>query len=262
MKSFHLSAPYFLVLTAFAYASLDPSNVLQKRQESGTTACYPTDILDFSALCPHTNYQIQDGLNVIEILYYAMKRTTVPDDTIYQAQENIVCMTHGPGQNVTFTLSAQAGDGILSAGASVSFSLTLTGNDNGGICLFSEGIPDKATADNVTLAQARDHVFKMITTPNLGCKTCGRIPIRANGTDGTDNGGILKIDFRSDDNCIGKCIGPNSFNTTASATATGSAAASTSKGSAAKQLDVPRLLEGVWILAIMTTSALLGYLSM
>ena len=132
MKSFHLSAPYFLVLTAFAYANLNPSNVIQKRQESGTMVCYPTDILDFSALCPDTNYQLQDGLNVIEVLYYAMKSTTVPDDTIYQAQENIVCMTHGPGQNVTVSLNGQAGDGIISAGASVTFSLTLTGSDTGG----------------------------------------------------------------------------------------------------------------------------------
>jgi hypothetical protein len=132
MKSFHLFAPYFLILTASAYADLNPSNVLQKRQESGDLACYPKDILDFSGLCPHTNYQIQDGLNVIEILYYALKSTTVPDTTVYRAQENIVCMVHGPGKNVTFTLSGQAGDGIISAGASVTFTLTITGNDNGG----------------------------------------------------------------------------------------------------------------------------------
>jgi hypothetical protein len=132
MKSFHLFALYFLILTAFSYANLNPSNVLQKRQESGVMVCYPKDILDFSALCPYTNYPTQNGLNVIEILYYAMKSTTVPDDTIYQAQENIVCMTHGPGKNVTFTLGGQAGDGILSAGASVTFTLTLSGTDNGG----------------------------------------------------------------------------------------------------------------------------------
>jgi len=116
-----------------------------------------------------------------------------------------------------------------------------------------------AVADNVTLAQARDHVYTMITTPNLGCKTCGRIPIRTNETDGTNNGGVLKIDFKSDDNCIGNCVGPNSFNTTASAT--GSASATASKKSAAKQLEVPRLSEGLWILAIMTIAALLGCFS-
>jgi hypothetical protein len=132
MKSFHLFAPYFLILTAFSYANPNPSNVLQKRQESGVMACYPDHILDFSPLCPYTNYPTQHGLNIIEILYYAMRSTTVPDDTIYQAQENIVCMTHGPGQNVTFTLGGQVGDGILSAGASVSFTLALSGPDNGG----------------------------------------------------------------------------------------------------------------------------------
>ena len=95
-----------------------------------------------------------------------------------------------------------------------------------GICLFTEGIPDKTVTDNVTLAQARDLVYTMITTPDLDCKTCGRIPIRyPNVTDGTSNGGVLKIDFKSDDNCIGNCVGPNSFNTTTSATATATATA-------------------------------------
>lgn len=121
------------MLAAFSYANPNPSNVLQKREESGVFSCYtPTNIEDFSALCPSINYPTQDGLNVIERLYYAMRATTVPDDTVYQAQDNIVCMTHSPGVNVTFTLGTQAGDGILSAGASVSFSLTLTGLDTGG----------------------------------------------------------------------------------------------------------------------------------
>jgi hypothetical protein len=131
MKSFRLFAPYFLISTAFSYANPNPSNVLQKR-ESGTMVCYPDDILDFSALCPETNYPLQDGLNVIEVLFYAMSSTSVPDDTVYQAQENIVCMTHSPGTNVTFSLDGQASDGILGAGASVTFSLTLSGTDNGG----------------------------------------------------------------------------------------------------------------------------------
>ena len=135
-----------------------------------------------------------------------------------------------------------------------------------GICLFPEGIPNKTVTDNVTLAQARDLVYTMITTPNLGCKTCGLIPIHyPNVKDGTNNGGVLKIDFKSDDNCIGNCVGPNSFNTTASASATASASttasATASAKSAAKQLAVPGLFEGLWILTIMTTAALLGSFS-
>ena len=130
-----------------------------------------------------------------------------------------------------------------------------------GICVFTEGILNNTVADNVTLAQARDLVYKMITDPNEPCKTCGHIPIHyPNVTDGANNGGILKIDFRDNDNCVGNCVGPNSFNTTstASATVTASATATASAKSAAKQLGVPRLFEGLWILTIMTTAALLG----
>ena len=116
--------------------------------------------------------------------------------------------------------------------------------------MYSEGISNKIIADNIILAHARDFVYKIITTPNLGCKTCGRIPIRyPNTTDGTNDGGILKIDFISDDDCIGSCVGPNLFDTTPS------------PKSAAKQLGVPGLFEGPWILTITTTVALLGYFS-
>jgi hypothetical protein len=129
---------------------------------------------------------------------------------------------------------------------------------------FTEGVPNKTVANNVTLTQARELVYTMITTPNLGCKTCGLIPIGyPNVTDGTNNGGVLKIDFRSDDNCIGNCVGPNSFNTTTSttATATTSATATASAKSAAKQLEVPGLFGGLWTLTIIATVALLGSFS-
>lgn len=122
---------YFLILTAFSYANPNPSNVLQKR-ESGELACYPSDILDFSALCPYPSWPTQNGLNVIEVLYYAMKSTTIPGDTVYQAQENIICTIHGSGPNVTFTAGGQVGDGILSAGAAVTLTLTMPTLDSGG----------------------------------------------------------------------------------------------------------------------------------
>jgi hypothetical protein len=61
-----------------------------------------------------------------------MRTTAVSDDTIYQAQENIACMTHGHGKDITVTLNGQASDGIISGGASVTFTLTLPGLDTGG----------------------------------------------------------------------------------------------------------------------------------
>jgi hypothetical protein len=133
MKSYHPFVPWFLILTGFSYANLNPFNALRKR-ESGAMSCYyALNIIDFSALCPSTDYPVNDqGLNVLEVLYFAMRSTTIPGDTIYQAQENIICVTHSPGPNVTFTAGAQAGAGPLSAGASVTFTFSLPGPDLGG----------------------------------------------------------------------------------------------------------------------------------
>jgi hypothetical protein len=111
--------------------------------------------------------------------------------------------------------------------------------------------------DNVTLAQARDLVYTLIMDPNAGCKSCGRIPIHyPNITDGKNNGGILKVDYKSNDNCIGKCIGPNSFNLVT--TPTTAATPTTTATSAAKRLEMSDHFEGFWILTIMAIATLLG----
>jgi hypothetical protein len=126
-----------------------------------------------------------------------------------------------------------------------------------GICIFPEGVPNTTVTDNVTLAQARDLVYTLITSPKAGCQTCGRIPIRyPNVTDGTNNGGIIKVDFKSDDNCIGTCVGPNSFNP--NATPTTNTTPTTTAKSAAKRLEISGHFKGLSILTIMTMAALLG----
>jgi hypothetical protein len=104
-------------------------------EESGEISCYtPLNIDSFSALCPPTNYPISNdrGLNSIEVLYYALASTSLPDNTTYETGDNIVCATHKPGPNITVTLGADVGEGPLQAGASISFSLTLSGPDDGG----------------------------------------------------------------------------------------------------------------------------------
>jgi hypothetical protein len=129
-----------------------------------------------------------------------------------------------------------------------------------GICIFTEGVPNITESDNVTLAQARDLVYTLITDPRAGCKTCGRIPIRyPNVTDGTNNGGILKVDYKSDDNCIGTCIGPNSFNPNTPPT-TSTTPTATAK-SAAERLETSGHFEGLWIITIMTMAVFLGSFS-
>jgi len=253
MKPFLLFTTCFLILTGFTYANLNPSNVLQKR-ESGALSCYSAlNLADFSALCPPTNYPDQQGLNPLEVLYFAMRGTTVPDNTVYTTGQNIICVAHGPGPNITVTAGAGATVGPVNAGASITFTFSLTGSDLGSICIFPEGVPNSTVSDSVTLAQARDLVYTLITDPNSGCKTCGRIPIRyPNVTDGINKGGILKVDYKSDDNCIGTCVGPHSFNpnTTPSPSATAK--------SAAKRLEISGHFQGLWILTIMTMTALLG----
>jgi hypothetical protein len=97
-------------------------------------------------------------------------------------------------------------------------------------------------------------MYILITNPQAGCKTCGRIPIHyPNATDGTNTGGILKIDFKADDNCIGKCVGPNSFTNTST-----SPTASASSKSAATRLEVLVPVQGAVITAIMVSGVLLG----
>jgi hypothetical protein len=116
-----------------------------------------------------------------------------------------------------------------------------------GLCIFTEGIPNKTVADPITPAQARNLIYTLIMDPQAGCKTCGRIPIHyPNVTNGVDNGGILKVDYKSDDNCIGTCVGPNYF-TTASATPSATAK------SAANRVETSGLHQGLWLLLVMTT---------
>lgn len=85
-----------------------------------------------------------------------------------------------------------------------------------GICMFTEGTGgNKSDCDTITLARARTLLEQLLTKPNVNCETCGRIPIRyPDVQDGGDGqGGILKIDVRSANNCLGSCVGPNSFST-------------------------------------------------
>ena len=90
-----------------------------------------------------------------------------------------------------------------------------------GICIFTEGDPLKNESDPITLGEAKALVDRMIYP--TGCKYCGRIPIHyldRNVTDATNNGGILKVDYRTNDVCIDKCVGPWSFKGTATPTPT------------------------------------------
>jgi hypothetical protein len=118
--------------------------------------------------------------------------------------------------------------------------------------VFTEGIINKTIADTITLEKATSLMYTLITNPNAGCKTCGRIPLR-NLNNGTE-GGILKIDFKNNNACIGKCVGPNSFSTATSPSPSPSASASAK--SAAGRLEMLGLLQELGMIAFLFWSVL------
>jgi len=115
MKASILYTTLFSIIAALS--DLSTSNALRKR-ESGEFSCYTTtNIWDFSALCPNINYPITNnrGLSTMGTLYFALATTTLPDDTVYNAQENIICTVNGPTPNITVTVGAGVGNDIVSA---------------------------------------------------------------------------------------------------------------------------------------------------
>jgi hypothetical protein len=127
MKTIHLLVPCVWILTGRTFATND-GNILRKRVVGlSCDGLAPT----FSALCPSQNVLNNDGLNVLEVLYFAMSNTTVPDSQTYGAGDKIVCLSHHPGPVIEFTAGAGAGVGPVSAGASVKVNFTLNGSDTG-----------------------------------------------------------------------------------------------------------------------------------
>lgn len=115
-----------------------------------------------------------------------------------------------------------------------------------GICIYPEGDPATNASDPITLGQAKPLVDKMV---NYGCTVCGQIPLHYLDENVTDarNGGFLRADYRANDNCIDKCIGPWSYkgnSTSIIATTTTSTTSTSSSKSAAKRLAAPSLFKG------------------
>jgi hypothetical protein len=129
------TSTYWLMSLLFCVVST-ASNAVEKRQSDFDMSCYTaTKFSGLSALCAAINYPIKNelGLNIFELLYFAMKTTKLPPSTTYEAQENIICATRGSGQNITVTVGADVGVGPASVGAKVSFDLNAGALDNGGM---------------------------------------------------------------------------------------------------------------------------------
>ena len=93
---------------------------------------------------------------------------------------------------------------------------------------------------------------------NNGCKVCGEIPIHfldRNVTNAIGNGGLLKADYKTNDNCIDKCIGPWSYkgNTSSNTSYVAAKPSATKTGSAAKRLTAPSVKGGIaeWFLTLL-----------
>ncbi|KAF4624995.1 hypothetical protein G7Y89_g13174 [Cudoniella acicularis] len=240
MKGFYLLHSFLWFLPYVCAIPQDEAldYILQKRS-SGTMEC---SIFAVSALCASSNTVNGEGLNVMEALYFAMLNSSLPDSTVYNMDENVICVTHSSGPTIQVTAGAGVSAGAASAGASITTTFTISGSDAGGICIFPEGYPNHTQVDPVTLGQAKQLVDTIID--NTACHTCGQIPIRylQNVTDGSgDNGGLLRIDYTTADNCIDKCIGPGSFK---GVTTTASTASATATHSGAKQTGVSQYLGG------------------
>ncbi|KAN0072926.1 hypothetical protein V8E54_009040 [Elaphomyces granulatus] len=223
MRGLGFVASYLWFLADVSYAI-----GLPKRADGFTCSSPPTSIL-----CPSLKTVNANGLNVLEALYFGMQNASLPDSTTYNAGENIICVTHSSGPTIDLSGNIGASADGVSAGL--------------GICIFPEGDPQTNASDPITLGQVKPLVDYMI---NHGCKVCGEIPIHfldRNVTNAIGNGGLLKVDYKTNDNCIDKCIGPWSYkgnlNSNSNSTAT-AATTSATKTSAARRLAVPSLFNG------------------
>lgn len=263
-----------LCLFLLAPKALAISDSELQTRSNGEMGC---GIFEVDLHCQIADTVDASGRYILEALLLAMKTSNLDNSTTYSVDpttgfaENIICVGRSHGISFDATVGAGLGYGPVSAGASITKNFTIPSLDTGGnilvpiicffllimntsgICVFPEGYPNKTQADTVTLGHAKDLLAKLLNTSE--CHACAQIPLRyPNVTDGSgpDGGGLLRIDYRDGDNCIDKCIGPDSFKaaTTSSAIPTGTnvAAASGSfvKPNEGEQFSVPRFFMG-WI---------------
>jgi len=197
---------HFWLIVGVVYANDDHFNHLLKRDDNGYSCTDQTSIL-----CPLHNTVNSAGLNTLEVLYFGLQNTSLPDSTLYSDGGKVICIGHKSGPTIDIT----AGAGYYGLSAGVNFNVTIPGTDDGSICIFPQG-------GNITLADAKGLIDTLIKVAQ--CKVCGWINIDYTTNATNSSGGILKSDYTTHDNCIDTCVGPLSYkNTTATATASHSA---------------------------------------
>jgi len=115
---FFLSVLFF-ILTKSTCANLNPLDNLLKR-DTGYHCEENT-----SAICPSYNTVDPQGLTPLQVLYFGMLNTSLPDSTFYNDGELVICIGPKQGPTIQFTASAGVTAGPASAGVTVSFNTTV-----------------------------------------------------------------------------------------------------------------------------------------
>jgi hypothetical protein len=113
----------------YVYAIADPLNHSVQKRSDGTLSCSQ---LDVSLACISTNVVNVQGFTVLEALLFAMRNSSLPDSTTYGVDQNIICVSHTSGPTIQFTASAGVGNGVVSAGGSITTNITIPASDSGG----------------------------------------------------------------------------------------------------------------------------------
>ena len=145
-----------------------------------------------SGLCPRASFLNNNDASIIQTLRDVVHATSLPDTTVYNSGDHIVCVSQSTKITISPTFQGEI-DGF-SAGASIGLSGSI---DSGGICLFPQGAP-------LTLGSIKpltDAIF------DHKCTTCGSVPIHFVDQGSNDPGaGILTFNYVAAPTCDRNCI--------------------------------------------------------
>ena len=145
-----------------------------------------------SGLCPRASFLNNNDASIIQTLRDVVHATSLPDTTVYNSGDHIVCVSQSTKITISPTFQGEI-DGF-SAGASIGLSGSI---DSGGICLFPQGA-------SLTLGK-----IKPLTDAILDhkCTTCGSVPIHYVDQGSNDpSAGILTFNYVAAPTCDRNCI--------------------------------------------------------
>ena len=145
-----------------------------------------------SGLCDRASFLKETDASIIQTLRDVVYATSLPDNTVYNSGDHIVCVSQSTKITISPTFTGQIGG--FSAGTSIGLSGSI---DSGGICLFPQGA-------SLTLGS-----IKPLTDAILDhkCSTCGSVPIHFVDKGSNDpSAGILTFNYVAAPTCDRNCI--------------------------------------------------------